>query len=128
MRIGVSHLALACCSVESSVALAWPKEGSQVEIFEAGSNYDFQVLLVAGTITDGMQTEILNRWQELPEPKAAIAFGVCAISGGPYWDSPLVVSGLGEILPVSRFVPGCPPPPQALLDAVLTVAGEHDRA
>lgn len=92
---------------------------------EPGERYDLNVLLVAGTVTKAGVGQVLAAWERLPEPRAAIAFGVCAASGGPYWDSPLVVPGVGEVLPVSRVVPGCPPPRAAVLDAILAVAGDH---
>ena len=47
-----------------------------------------------------------------------LSFGACANSGGPYWDSYCVTKGVDRVLPVDAWVPGCPPPPQALLDAL----------
>ena len=132
MRIGVTALHLACCATESAAAMRldfpFERDGLSVAAAEPGDSYDLSVLLVAGTVTKAGVGQVLRAWERMPEPRAAIAFGVCAASGGPYWDSPLVVPGVGEVLPVSRVVPGCPPPRAAVLDAILAVAGEHARA
>jgi NADH-quinone oxidoreductase subunit B len=126
MRIAVHHLALACCAVEVSAAIALdlPAQIADLEIGEF-QEADLQVLIVAGTISTANQSAVLDAWQALPEPKAAIAYGVCASSGGPYWDSYATLAGLSELIPTTRFVPGCPPPRQTLLEAVAAVAMVH---
>ena len=108
--------------------LPYEADGVSVAAALQGEAYELNVLLVAGTLTKAGVGQVLSAWERLPEPRAAVAFGVCAASGGPYWDSPLVVPGVGEVLPVSRMVPGCPPPRAAVLDAILAVAGDHARA
>ncbi|MPN39715.1 NAD(P)H-quinone oxidoreductase subunit K, chloroplastic [bioreactor metagenome] len=51
-------------------------------------------------------------------PARVVAYGACASSGGPYWDSYAVADGIGQFVPVAAFVPGCPPPPGSLEDAL----------
>ena len=129
MRIGVVELALACCAIESSTALRMglPRQSAtaEIEVAQPGEVYDLHLLVVAGTVTVAGASDVLAAWDSLPEPKAALAFGVCAASGEPYWDSPLVVPGVEQLLPVVRFVPGCPPPPAALMAAIEEVAGAY---
>lgn len=123
MRISVTHLALACCAMEVStaVALDLPAVVDGVEVFVAdGSAADLNVLVVAGTVTAGSLARLDAAWAGLPEPRAAIAYGVCASSGGPYWDSYAVVES--SVVEFSRFVPGCPPPRSTLVDAVVATA------
>jgi NADH-quinone oxidoreductase subunit B len=55
-----------------------------------------------------------------------MAFGACTVSGGPYWDSYCVTKGIDQLIPVSSYVPGCPPRPEALVDALVGLA--RDRA
>ena len=84
------------------------------------------VLLVSGTVTLANVDEVRQAYDRLardaeafgrPAPRV-VALGVCAISGGPFWDSYAVVPGISELMPVHVSVPGCPPRPDAVLDAL----------
>ena len=125
MQISVTHVALACCAMEVSTAMALdlPARVEDLQIRVAdGSAADLSVLVVAGTVTSGSVGRLEALWNSLPEPRAAIAYGVCASSGGPYWDSYAVVE---TSVVMSRFVPGCPPPRSTLLDAIVAVARDR---
>jgi NADH-quinone oxidoreductase subunit B len=77
------------------------------------------VLLVSGTVTDALAPAVLAAYEGLAGPVRVVSFGSCASTGGPYWDAPTVVKGVDRILPVSRYVPGCPPRPEALTAALV---------
>ena len=79
---------------------------------------DLNVLIVAGTITLATAALVRTAYDELAEPRAVLAFGACAISGGPYWDSYAIVAGADRIVPVDGFLPGCPPRPDELRGAL----------
>ena len=119
-RVHVADLGLACCAVEFAAAvgrgLLIPAEDDTPQ--SGGDGEVIEVLIVSGTVTHPQVPAVLEAWESLPEPRVAIAFGACTISGGPYWDSYAVVPGIAEIVPVSRFVPGCPPRPEAVLEAL----------
>jgi NADH-quinone oxidoreductase subunit B len=119
MRIALSHLALACCGVEVSTALNLAETQDSLTFVEKTESPDASVLIVAGTLTKAANEQLKAAFDALPNPKFAIAYGVCASSGGPYWDSYAVTDGADQVIPISRYVPGCPPPPETLVDAIL---------
>lgn len=110
LDLHVYDLGLACCAVEVMAALT-RLSGVRPALVPAEAD----VLVVSGTITHALAPAVLAAYQGLPEPRRVLAFGVCAISGGPYWDSYAVVAGAGMLVPVDVVVPGCPPRPEALL-------------
>jgi Ni,Fe-hydrogenase III small subunit len=79
------------------------------------------VLMVAGPVSDAMRFPLQSTYAAMPTPKRVIAIGACAISGGVFGPSFAASGGLDEILPVDVMVPGCPPPPLAILHALLVV-------
>ena len=117
VRIHVRDLGLACCAVEFAAAIG---RGLLVPA-EADSPGSAAVLVVSGTVTDALAPQVLAAWEALPEPKAAVSFGACSNSGGPYWDSYSVTKGVDQVIPVTTYVPGCPPRPEALVDALVSL-------
>jgi NADH-quinone oxidoreductase subunit B len=118
--VRVLCLGLACCAVEAAEAMATLPFAPAAPEVEGGA-VDVHVLVVAGTVTRALLPEVRRAWADLPEPRAAVAFGACTISGGPYWDSYAVVPGLRAELPGAVEVAGCPPRPDLLAEA-LTLA------
>ena len=115
-RVRVAGLGLACCAleVESAVRLGLlVAEGSDA------ASADRSVLLVSGTMTGPLARVVAAAVEQVGPDVAVLAAGACASTGGPYWDAPSVVPGIDHEVPVSTYVPGCPPRPEALVDAVL---------
>jgi NADH-quinone oxidoreductase subunit B len=117
-NVSVLQAGLACCGVESSsvdlVTNAWNQTESVAKLSAAQ-----HILVIAGTVTHALVPTVKSAYDALQEPKVVVAFGACAISGGPYWDSYSVVSGAHEIVPVDIQVPGCPPGPEELAAALM---------
>ena len=113
----VVNVGLACCAVEAMVAsLSTSDPVGTVPYADGERRVD--VLVVSGTVTDKLSPLVRRLHAELPGPVKVLSFGACANSGGPYWDSYCVVKGVDTILPVDAWVPGCPPRPEALLEAL----------
>jgi len=112
-------LGLSCCGIEL-MAMIGPKFdisrfGAEAARF---SPRQCDLLIVAGTLTWKMAEATRMIYDQMPDPKWVIAMGVCSSSGGMY-DSYAVVQGVDMILPVDVYVPGCPPRPDAVIDAIL---------
>ena len=82
------------------------------------------VLLVAGPVSDEMRLPLRKTYEAMPTPKRVVAIGACAISGGVFGPSFAASGGVGEVIPVDVIVPGCPPPPLAILHGLLAVIGK----
>ncbi len=76
------------------------------------------LLMVVGTITHRLAPLLRRVYDQMAEPKWVVSFGACTSSGGPY-NNYAVVQGIDTILPVAVYIPGCPPRPEAVLDALI---------
>ena len=120
-------LGLSCCGIEL-MAMIGPKFdiarfGAEAARF---SPRQCDVMIVAGTLTWKMAEAARTIYDQMPDPKWVIAMGVCSSSGGMY-DSYAVVQGVDSILPVDIYVPGCPPRPDALIDAIMKLQRKIER-
>jgi Ni,Fe-hydrogenase III small subunit len=79
------------------------------------------VLMVAGPVSDAMRLPLVKTYEAIPEPKRVMAIGACAISGGVFGPSFAASGGVETLIPVDIVVPGCPPPPLAILHGLLVL-------
>lgn len=94
-------------------------------VFITASPRDADVLLVGGPVTENMRGAVEKAYAAMAAPKRVVAMGVCAINGGVFGTSFASAGGLEDVIPVDLVVPGCPPPPLAIVHALLAVT---DRA
>lgn len=118
-RLWVMDVGLACCAMECVAATLTRLPADLTGSVPSGTGVEqADVLVVSGTVTARMAPAVRALYEQMPSPRRVIAFGACATSGGPYWDSYAVVNGVDSLVPVDVYVPGCPPRPAALLDAL----------
>jgi len=106
---------LACCAIEM---IATGAGRFDIDRFGAGvfrpSPRQSDLIIIAGTVTLKMGPVVRRVYDQMPEPKWAIAMGACASTGGPF-DSYSTMQGVDRVIPVDVYIPGCPPRPEALL-------------
>lgn len=119
---------LACCAIEMIAAsmARWDLARFGAEVFRP-SPRQADLMIVAGTVTKKMAPQVVRLYNQMPEPKYVIAMGACAISGGPFKQGYNVLKGIDRYIPVDVHIPGCPPRPEALLHAFMTLQQKIDR-
>ena len=118
---------LACCAIEMIAASMsrWDLARFGAEVFRP-SPRQADLMIVAGTVTKKMAPQVVRLYNQMPEPKYVIAMGACAISGGPFKQGYNVLKGIDRYIPVDVHIPGCPPRPEALIHAFMTLQAKID--
>jgi NADH-quinone oxidoreductase subunit B len=115
---------LACCAIEMMATGAGRYDLARfgMEVFRA-SPRQADLMIVAGRVSQKMAPVLRQIYDQMPEPKWVIAMGVCASSGGMFNNS-AIVQGVDHVVPVDIYLPGCPPRPEMLMDAIIKLHEE----
>ena len=113
---------LACCAIEmiATSMSRYDLARFGAEVFRP-SPRQADLMIVSGTVTKKMAPQVVRLFKQMPSPKYVIAMGACAISGGPFKQGYNVLKGIDRYIPVDVHIPGCPPRPEALLHAIMTL-------
>jgi NADH-quinone oxidoreductase subunit B len=121
------NFGLACCAIEmiATTMARYDLARFGAEVFRP-SPRQADLMIVAGTVTKKMAPQVVRLYNQMPEPKYVISMGACAISGGPFKQGYNVLKGIDRYIPVDVYIPGCPPRPEALIDAFLMLQRKID--
>jgi NADH-quinone oxidoreductase subunit B len=115
---------LACCAIEMMATGAGRYDLARfgMEVFRA-SPRQADLMIVAGRVSQKMAPVLRQIYDQMADPKWVLAMGVCASSGGMF-NNYAIVQGVDHVVPVDMYLPGCPPRPEMLMDAILKI---HDQ-
>ena len=112
---------LSCCAIEMMHAAASRVDLDRFGCLFRASPKQADLLIIAGSVTKKMLPQLLNLYDQMLVPKYVIAMGSCAISGGLFSESESVVSNIQDYMRVDTIVQGCPPSPEKLARAILSL-------
>ena len=108
-----------CCFIEFASLIGSRFDFDRYGLVPRSSPRQADLILTAGTVTMKMAPSLVRLYEQMPEPKYVIAMGACTISGGMFsTDSYSTVRGVDKLIPVDVYLPGCPPKPEAVIDAI----------
>ncbi len=110
----------ACCFIEFAALIGSRFDFDRFGLVPRSSPRQADLIITAGTVTMKMAPALVRLYEEMPDPKYVIAMCACTITGGMFSvDSPSTVRGVDKLIPVDVYIPGCPPRPEAIFDAVI---------
>ena len=108
-----------CCFIEFASLIGSRFDFDRYGLVPRSSPRQADLILTAGTVTMKMAPSLVRLYEQMPEPKYVIAMGACTITGGMFsTDSYSTVRGVDKLIPVDVYLPGCPPKPEAIMDAI----------
>ncbi|MBD0334577.1 MAG: NADH dehydrogenase subunit K [Cyanobacteria bacterium Co-bin13] len=110
----------ACCFIEFAALIGSRFDFDRFGLLPRSSPRQADLIITAGTITMKMAPALVRLYEQMPDPKYVIAMGACTVTGGMFSsDSPTAVRGVDKLIPVDVYIPGCPPRPEAIIDAII---------
>jgi NADH-quinone oxidoreductase B subunit len=109
------------CDIEILATLTPRYDLERLGVKIQGSPRHADVLICTGPVTRQARDRLLRVYEQMPEPKFVVAVGSCGLTGGVFHGSYNIVGGIDEVLPVSAYIPGCPPRPEAIIYGVVAL-------
>jgi NAD(P)H-quinone oxidoreductase subunit K len=110
----------ACCFIEFAAMIGSRFDFDRFGLLPRNSPRQADLIITAGTITMKMAPAVVRLYEQMPDPKYVMAMGACTITGGMFsMDSTTAVRGVDKLIPVDVYIPGCPPRPEAIMDAIV---------
>jgi len=114
------------CDIEVLACLTPTYDVERFGILNTGNPKHADILLVTGSVNEESALVLRNLYAQMPEPKAVVAIGACALSGGVFQHAYNVHGGVDKIIPVDVYVPGCAVRPETIIDGVVQALGVLD--
>ncbi len=123
------------CDIEVLACLTPMYDVERFGIINTGNPKHADILVITGSVNEQNIEVVKNLYNQMPEPKAVIAVGICATSGCVFRECYNVMGGIDKVIPVDVYVPGCAARPESIIDGVVTALGilekkkaEHKKA
>lgn len=111
------------CDIEILACLTPVYDAERFGIINVGNPKHADILVVSGSVNHRNVRVLKNIYNQMPEPKAVVAVGACACTGGIFKECYNVLGGVDNVLPVDVYVPGCCARPEAIIDGIYQAAG-----
>lgn len=115
------------CDIELLACLTPLYDAERLGVLNIGTPKQADIMVITGSVNSKSIDVVLNTYNQMPEPRAVVAVGACACSGGIFHDCYNVLGGADKIIPVDVYVPGCCPKPETIMEGIAQAAGILDK-
>jgi ech hydrogenase subunit C len=115
------------CDIEVLACLTPLYDLERFGIINTGNPKHADILVVTGAINEQGEAVVRQIYEQMPHPKAVVAVGICAVSGGIFGEGYNMKGGADKVIPVDVYVPGCAARPESIIDGVIKAAGMLDQ-
>lgn len=110
------------CDIELLASLTPLYDAERFGVINIGSPKQADIMVVTGSVNYKSADVLKNIYDQMPEPKAVVAIGACACTGGIFHSCYNVMGGADKVVPVDVYVPGCCPKPETIIDGIVEAA------
>ena len=111
------------CDIEVLATLSPLYDAERFGVINTGNPKHADILIITGAVNDKNSEVIKQIYDQMPNPKAVMAVGICACSGGIFKECYNIIGGVNKILPVDVYVPGCAARPESIIDGIIKAVG-----